>query len=98
MNDKLEQLYKALKANPNVVGMPDDYAQFASVMSDRAKAEQFYSAIKQNQSIVGLPDTFDLFSDSLGLKKKTILFNLFQRMFTRQLREKKNRKRKKRRR
>lgn len=69
-DDKLKLFYDALKANPNITGLPDDYSKFASVMSDTNKAKQFYETIKGNPNITGLPDDSDKFLTGLDLKKK----------------------------
>lgn len=65
--DKLRAFYDAIKANPNVKGIPDDYAQFESALRDPQKSRQFYESIKSNPSIKGIPTDFDQFSNGLGL-------------------------------
>lgn len=61
---------QALLQNPNVKGIPTDYAKFEAVFNDETKAGQLYEALKANPAIKGLPDDFNKFYGSMGLKKK----------------------------
>ena len=68
--DKLFDFYNAIKQNPSITGLPDNYNDFKSAMADRGVSEKFFNALRSNKAITGLPQTFDAFEDGLGLKKK----------------------------
>jgi len=59
MNDKLRQLYDALKSNPTIEGLPEDYNVFEQAMADDKTSRAFFDAIKVNDTIEGLPQDYD---------------------------------------
>ena len=67
MDDKLQTLYEALKVNPNITGMPEDYNAFATYFQDPNKGKSLYEALKANPNIIGMPDTYESFGDKFGL-------------------------------
>lgn len=68
-SDKLLMLYKELKSNENIKGIPSDYSRFKAVMENPVKAKRLYDTLKASDGVSGLPDTYSEFSEKLGLNK-----------------------------
>ena len=67
MDDKLQAFYQTLKSNPNITGLPDDYATFSTVFQDPNKGKAFYQTLTANPNIKGLPQDYDMFASGLGI-------------------------------
>lgn len=65
-NDKIKAFYESIKSNPNIKGVPSDYAVFEAAMKDKAKSEAFFNAVKSNPNIKGLPKDYNAFYSTLN--------------------------------
>ena len=73
-NGQIEEYYDYLKKSG--ADVPPSVESFKTTLSDDNSAKQYYGYLKKNN--FDAPDTFDSFANTLGLKKNTMVYNLYR--------------------